>query len=252
MLIDMNVSCGHWPFQRFATDSLESLSSHLSSTGIQQALVSPVEAALHPDPDEYNGPLLAALSGQKQLIPVPVLNPSLRGWQDRLRDYTGKHGIRAVKVMPNYHLYGLAEDCAQELGHTLNETGTPLLVQIRLEDERNQYPALQIAGVPVDDVCAFARQWPALRIACLCPFLPEAVKLAQGAPNISVDLACVETLDTVASLLDRVPAGRVLFGSHTPFLYTRASVAKLEAARVSADILEDIRHRNASKLLGES
>ncbi len=251
MLIDINVTSGHWPFQRFAVQTPEALHAHLTSTGITHALVSPVEAALHPDPDEYNHPLLKALSGHACLRPVPVLNPSLPGWQDRLQEYTGRYQVRAVRIMPNYHLYDLEQDCAQELADRLNAAGIPLLVQLRLEDERNQYAALKIAGVPVESVCTLANRWPALRVVCLCPFMGEAEQLVQEAPNTWVDLACVESLDTLASLLAAVPAHRVLFGSHTPFLYTRAGMAKLETANVSPDALEAVRCTNALRLFGE-
>ena len=67
-------------------------------------------------------------------------------------------------------------------------------------------------------------------------YIPIAPHCASGpaltAANIHVDLSFVERLDTVAALLAEVPARQVLFGSHTPFLYTRAAVMKLRTAAV--------------------
>ncbi|MFH1567710.1 MAG: hypothetical protein ABIL09_06875, partial [Gemmatimonadota bacterium] len=144
MLIDVNVSLGHWPFQKLRPQTAGELAAHLAAEGIDRALVSPVEAALHPDPHEYNEPLLEQVAGEPRLRPVPVINPALPGWRGRLAAY-GDAGVPAVKVHPNYHLYSLDHPEMGALGAALSERGLPLLLQMRLEDERNQYAALQIA-----------------------------------------------------------------------------------------------------------
>ena len=158
--------------------------------------------------------------------------------------------MRAVKVHPNYHLYDLAGECGQALAASLSERDLPLLVQMRVEDERNQYPPLQISGVPVEQVQELATAHPELPIICLCAYLPEAVQLAQSAGRVLVDVAFVETLDTIAGFLERgVPAERVVFGSHTPFLYTRAARMKLDCARADGLDTEAIGGGTAAALL---
>jgi len=37
-------------------------------------------------------------------------------------------------------------------------------------------------------------------------------------------------MNTVAALLKEIPASRVLFGSHTPFLYTESALLKIQYA----------------------
>lgn len=251
MLIDVNVSLGHWPFQKLAPQSAGDLAAHLASEGIDRALVSPVEAILHPDPHEYNAPLMEALDEVPSLWSAPVINPSLPGWEERLEEYAAA-GARAVKVHPNYHLYDLSGDCAGALASELEARGMPLLVQMRVEDERNQYAPLQIAGVPVEQVKDLAAKHPELAIVCLCPYLPEAVELATCEGRVYVDLAFVETLDTVAALLEQgVPAERVVLGSHTPFLYTRAARMKLDCASVPEATVAAIAGGTVQALLGQ-
>ena len=250
MLIDVNVSLGHWPFQKFALDSAAKLTAHLQAEGIDRALVSPVETAFHPDPHEYNIPLFAALAPHPELLPVPVLNPSLPNWEERLAEYTGEHTIRAVKSLPNYHLYTLDDPQVDRFAESLLECGQTLLLQIRLEDERNQYPPLKIEGVPVDSIIELAQRFPRLPIVCLCPYMAEVAPLIEGSANIHIDLAFVETLNTVATLLEQAPADRVLFGSHTPFLYTRAARMKLDHAEIPPASLTAISSGNAQRLFG--
>ena len=40
-----------------------------------------------------------------------------------------------------------------------------------------------------------------------------------------------ESFKTLPTLLNEIPAERVLFGSYTPFFYTASAVAKLDALR---------------------
>lgn len=252
MLIDVDVSLGRWPFQKFTLDSAAKLAAHLRTEGIDRALVSALETAFHPDPHEYNVPLFAALSPHPEFLPVPVLNPSLPNWEERLDEYVESHTIRAVKIFPNYHLYALDNPQVDRFAESLSERELTLLLQIRLEDERNQYPPLEIQGVPVDSITDLARRIPRLSIVCLCPYMAEVVPLIEGSDNIHIDLAFVEALNTVATLLELVPADRVLFGSHTPFLYTRAACMKLDHAEIPAASLESISSGNAQRLFGNT
>jgi len=249
MLIDVDVATGHWPFQRLAFSDLPDLAGLLTGTGIQQALVWAVETALAPDPDQYNVPLLAELAAEGPLWPVPVVDPSLPGWQDRLSAYRRHPRVRAIKILPNYHRYSLDHPAVDELADILVEEDVPLFVQMRVEDERNQYPALRIAGVDAAEASALAQRRPALRMACLCPYLQEALDLVAAADNVWIDLAMAETLDTLIHLLEHVPAERVLFGSHTPFLYTGAALAKLRDGEVPASARAAVAGTNAEALL---
>jgi predicted TIM-barrel fold metal-dependent hydrolase len=64
-----------------------------------------------------------------------------------------------------------------------------------------------------------------------------------------VDISFVETLNTVSALLKEIPATRVLFGSHTPFLYTRSAIMKIKAAEISQEDLDAITYGNAQRLI---
>ncbi|MFC1525731.1 amidohydrolase family protein [Candidatus Latescibacterota bacterium] len=247
-MIDVNTWLGHWPFQDFAVSTGEALARHLAAEGIDHALVSPVEAALHPDPHLCNRRLWDTVARCPQLEIAPVINPSLPGWEVHLSELT-RRGARAVRVLPNYHQYELTDTCAQRLADAMRRSRQVLLVQMRLEDERNQYAPLQIAGVPVERVGKLAALFPDLRIVCLCPYLAEVEQLAAAPGNVHVDLSYTETLSTVAALLERIEVERVLFGSHTPFLYTRAARAKVEAAEVDESAVAAISEGNAERLL---
>jgi predicted TIM-barrel fold metal-dependent hydrolase len=50
-------------------------------------------------------------------------------------------------------------------------------------------------------------------------------------------------------LLEYLPVSRLYFGSHTPFLYTRASAMKLRQAPIDESIRQQVSSGNAERLL---
>lgn len=249
MLIDVNVSLGRWPFQRFVPATPKKLAEHLKAEGISSAFVSAIEAVFYPDPDVYNKLLRRRLGPHSNLMPVIVVNPALANWREALKVHLGSPQVKAVKIVPNYHNYSLARRSAAELMDELTARKIPLLIQMRIEDERNQYPLLKVAGVDYKGIIKLANRFQGLPIICLCPYFREAIPLVKETTNIYVDISFVEKLDTVASLLKEIKSERVLFGSHTPFLYTRSAVMKIKEARIAKRDFNALAFRNACRLL---
>lgn len=245
MIIDCNVGFGRWPFARFAEDTPAKLDRLLASDGIGTALVSSAEAILYEEPEECNADLARRLGRYPRFVCVPVANPRVSS----AASIVARPGLKAVKLIPNYHGYSLRDDRAVALCEKAAARGIPVLVQMRVEDERSHYELLKVPGVPVDDIIALAGRVPALAVVALCPYFGEAVRLAQAA-NVYVDISFVETLDTLGQLRAGVPAGKVLFGSHAPWLYPRAAVAKLELSTVGDADREATGWRTASRLFG--
>jgi predicted TIM-barrel fold metal-dependent hydrolase len=121
-----------------------------------------------------------------------------------------------------------------------------------MEDERTHHPLCKIPSLSVPSIVEVARRFSGLAVVALCPLYHEAVELAKGPANLRFDLAYVERMRTVPSLLAEVPEERVLFGSHTPFLQTRAAVMKTRAPSVPRDARRAIESGNARAILGRA
>ena len=249
MLIDVNVSFGHWPFQKFLLDTPGKLARHLNSEGISLALVSSIESVFYPDPDIYNELLWRKLKPYPFLMPIMTINPTLSNWKEILKKYVNFRKIKAIKILPNYYNYSLSSKSVNELMNELAERKIPLIAQIRLEDERNQYPLLKVKGVEIKEIIKLANRFPQIPILCLCPYFSEAVSLVKETSNIYVDISFVETLNTISALLKEIPASRILFGSHTPFLYTRSAIMKIKSANIPKRDSEAIVFANTCYLL---
>ena len=68
-----------------------------------------------------------------------TVNPKVPGWREDLEYEIEHFHICAVKVFPCIHGYRLEDDIFWELVNVLEEKHIPIMVALRLEDERNTY-----------------------------------------------------------------------------------------------------------------
>jgi predicted TIM-barrel fold metal-dependent hydrolase len=244
VIVDCNVSLGRWPFAKPTVETGQQLDAHLRRHGIDRALVSSADAVLAPEPEECNERLRAALGGFPSLIPVPVLNPRVASAASIMETA----GLRALKLIPNYHGYSLADPRALDVCREAARRAVPVMVQMRMEDERGHYEFLKMPGVTTDEITALAAAVPGLSVIALCPYFAEAVVLAK-VPGVFVEISFTELPDTLAQLCAAVPASAILFGSHSPLYYTGAAVAKLASAEIGEKERQDIASGNALRIL---
>ena len=230
MLIDINVSYGNWPFQHWESLPLQDLADHLQREGIKKAYVSHLGGVFNPDADPFNRELLAEAKQLPIVTPVPVVNPLWPAWKGQLSAYGQVEG---VKIYPAYHGYSLTSPVMDPLMAYVIQHDIQLLIQMRVEDERMQHHALQVAGVPVDEVIQLHRRYPEMAFICLNTYLPEAERLGRETTSVGVDTSFCEWLFTMERLTVAMPAERIFFGSHTPFLYTKAGIMKVTHSRLS-------------------
>ncbi|QYM78001.1 amidohydrolase family protein [Horticoccus luteus] len=249
-LIDTNVHLGPWPFSFLPEFNAPQLAAHLAAEGIDRALVSPLPAALAPDPLPANRTLFAAVRRTPTLLPLPVVNPALAHWREQL-DATATGPLRAIKLLPPYHNYRpeaprfaafFAEVAARHL---------KVVVETRLEDDRHRYHGLSVKALTAKQLAPFLQRYPDLRPLVLGLGLPELRELAQQKLTaFSFDTAFVEWTDSIATLAKEFSTDRVMFGSHAPFLVARASLAKLTTAQLPAAVRRAFSSRNAEKFFG--
>jgi hypothetical protein len=249
MFVDVNTAVGRWPFSDAQSMTPPRLSSLLARAGVDLALTSSLEAIFHEDPEEDNRRLFRQLRGQKRLLPVPILNPQLADWRASATKWADR--AAAVKILPSYHAYSLAHANVAGLAAELITRRRPLLVQMRMEDERVQAPAFRVPAVPVADVVALAERFPQLSIVALGTYIAEANSLLEQSPGVRVDVSFLDGLDTVGVLLrkHRAFAKRLLLGSHMPLFYVESALLKVQTAEVTEAVRQAILGGNACRLL---
>jgi len=246
-MIDVNVSLGRWPFQRFLFDAARPLARHLKTCGIRKALVAATESVLYPDPDVYDEKCFEQIREVPGLLPVKTVNPVLATWRTSLCDFADRYELKAIKLYPNYHRYSLDDPMVNELAKTAIKLKLPVMVAVRVEDERQQYPLMQVPGVPLAAIAKFATAHPRARVIALNSYFHEIIA-AEDRRNLYFDIAFAEITDTLRALTEHMPARRLLFGSQTPFLTTKAAAMKVELANIPQAGRERIAEGNAVPL----
>lgn len=244
-MIDCHTAIGHWPFQRLEPRTARELSNHLAQRGIHTALTVSLEAVLLRDTLHDNRRLAEACEPFASLLPVPTLHPGLGGSVTELEALAPA----AVRLLPNYHGYSLLDPLVQPLLRYLESRGLPLLVPLRLEDERSHHPVCPVPPVPAGEVAAMARDYPGLAVICSCAKLAEAVEVTQSGANILTDFAFIDSPNALATVIRKIPARQIVFGSHTPVLVTESNLMKMQYAEAGKTEWELIAEGNARRIL---
>lgn len=252
-LVDTNVTLGRWPFRRTVLDETPALVGKLREGGVTEAWAGHFDALLHRDLTAVNNRLAAecARHGDGLLQPVGTVNPALPGWEDELRRCADVHGMRILRLHPNYHGYTLADPPAARLLELAAEHG--LLVQIALimEEGRTIHPLVKVPPVDPAPLPELVKPFPRLRVQLLNAFrtLRGLQLKALAARGIAFEIAMLEGMEGLARLTGEIPAERICFGSHAPFFYFESAKLKLRESVLGDQQSQAIRAGNARALL---
>src|SRR4051794_19252925 len=106
---DSSAFIGEWPFRRLADTTPVSLERRMRREGIERAYVSPLTGLFDTDPQPANAAWGASLHNYPFFRFVPVLNPTLPGWERSLRACRENWSAAGVRLHPNYHGYSPAD-----------------------------------------------------------------------------------------------------------------------------------------------
>lgn len=245
MITDVNISWGNWPFQSFRFATPSEMKDFLKKNGISGGLVRSAEAAFSPDLEECNRKLFSEFDGKDGFIPVPTVNPYYSEWMKLL----DSRNFPVFAIYPSFHDYSVLSEEFTELAGAVAVKSGVLLIVVRQEDERGHHKLCKVPAVPVSEINILARKFPALKIIALNCYFGEIKILLDGVTNVFSDIAFAETHNTISAILEFADPGQIVFGSHTPFLYTAASLMKFKDAVVGEKITRSISSENAERIL---
>jgi predicted TIM-barrel fold metal-dependent hydrolase len=252
-MIDVNVYLHHWPFRRLPADEPEALVAKLRAAGVTQAWCGSFEALLHRDVAGVNTRLASDCRkfGSGLLEPFGTVNPTLPDWPDDLCRCRELHGMRGIRLHPNYHGYKLDDPRCGELLAAAAEHKLIVQVTAMMEDERTQHPLVQVPHVDASPLVAQLQQHGDLRVVLLNGFRNAKVdvvdKLA-ATRRCWFDIASKEGVAGVESLVKQVGYDRVLFGSHAPLFIHESALLKLKESPLAGMQLAAIARGNAEEL----
>ncbi|MCC9607304.1 amidohydrolase [Blastopirellula sp. JC732] len=252
--IDVNVYVSRWPFRRLRYDTPGELTSLLRRHGITQAWTGSFDGVFHKDIGAVNRRLVETCGkqGDGLLAPFGSINPLLPEWQDELRLCAEQYKMPGIRLHPGYHGYDLKTPAFAELLKQAAERN--LIVQLCgwLEDPRTQPALMRVPTVDLTPLTELAAANPDAKIVLI-----NGVNLVGGKaqaellslPNVSSDIAQLETSEGITKLMKVMPAERILFGSYSPMFYFEAARLKLLESVLTAEQETAIRSASAQTLL---
>lgn len=253
-IIDTNVSLFQWPFRQLPLEDTQTLVNKLQGLGMEQAWAGSYEGILHRDITSVNQRLVVECRPFPQLVPIGSINPTLPDWEQDLQQCSEKHQMPGIRLHPNYHGYTLNDPRLLTLLQQATAAGLFVQLAVSLEDIRTQHQSLQVADVELSPLSELAEKVPGLRLQLLnAKPRPDLINKLSQVPGIFFDTARVESTDGVPALMERLPAGRVLFGTHAPFLIPEAALVRVhESSILDTAALNSVLADNATQFLAVS
>lgn len=249
-LTDCNVSLGHYPFRALEAENVETFATRLRQRGVTEAWAGAFEGLLRRDVAAVNRTLAESCGQQSGLLrPCGTVNLALPDWQEDVKRCAEEHGMRVIRLQPNYHGYTLDAPAFRELlGLAVKHR---LLVQVvaQLEDERTQNPAVRVAPVDLKPLAALMQEMREARVMLLNANAAMVLRHLQDCPNVWLDFAMVEGVGGVETLLSTWPQERLVFGSFAPVFYWEAARLKMQESALSDAQVKAVTWANAAGLV---
>ncbi|MCA9130225.1 MAG: amidohydrolase family protein [Planctomycetales bacterium] len=252
-IVDTNVSLFHWPFRRLPLDETAALVEKLQSLGVTEAWASSFEALLHRDMAGVNQRLADECQKYSMLVPVGAINLNLPNWDSDFELCITEHSMPGIRLFPSYHLYRLDDRRCIRLFEMAVRANCFVQIVATLEDERTQHSRLMTANVDLGPLPTVVQQVPGLRVQILNERPRGGVLDALSAQGrVYFDTARVESTDGVPELVKQLSSGRVLYGSHAPFLVPEAALIRTqESSRLNRETLRTVLSSNARAFMGQ-
>lgn len=225
----------------------------MARTDVAQALAIPLQAVFYKDCLDGVLEMIDDIGADRQdLLPSAIVNPAFPGWERDLDQMVGELGCVGCCVLPNYHGYSLYDACAGALAAHLTRLGLPMLIFVRLWDERSHHARMQVPAVPVDDVSYVLKTFPDLRVAVCNAILPsEGVALASALADRAPALltASYKSLQLAESVA-QIGAAHLAYGSGAPLYYPESALLQVLDADIDEQARSAILGQNARAFLG--
>jgi len=245
VIVDVNAFLGLWPFRPLGHSGIDGLERLMGRSGISHALVSPFESLFYRDNAVANG-FLRELGGLKSMCPIAAINPSLPDVGDFLRGMDGLRAIKGLKLHPDYHGYDLNDDSAKAAFDFAEERGLPVIIPLRIQDERLHPKFAMVPPTPAKALIEVARLYPKVNVlACNARSDELGDALGNNLSNLHAVVSWVQEEGFVASAVREHGCDRLMWGSNMPLQYPEPTLEQIRKADVGSGEKERILAGNA-------
>jgi len=244
--MDVNFATGSWPFR--VLPKLDS--DALKQRGITQAITGSLQALLTRDIAAVNARLASACKQSGGvMLPAGTLHPHLPAWREDLRRCREEHGMKVIRLHPNYHGYQLDKPLFAEMLDAILEAGLAVQITAQMEDQRTQHPLVQVAPVDLKPLHELLQARPKARVMVLNANAAMITTALRGCTSLWLDCAMIEGVGGLENTLKAWSAEKLCLGTHSPFFYPESSLLKLVESELSEAQMSSLTVANAKTFL---
>jgi Predicted metal-dependent hydrolase of the TIM-barrel fold len=248
--VDVNCLLGNWPFRKLYKNTFEDLLSVHQKNGFKYGYVSSLNSIFYNDPFEGDQELHEIIkeTAYKHIL---TINPLLPAFEQDIRKGLELFDIKGVRIYPCYHNYKLECKEVDDLCSILLHLGLPLVLTMRLEDERMNY--LITPNTPsIEEISCFLEKHPenTVLLINIRYHEVEAIKeIINRRNNLYIDTSGLkDLLFVIEKLLEFLNADRLVYGSLHPLYCLKSTLLLVEKAQIDEAIIKKILETNAAFL----
>jgi hypothetical protein len=252
LILDINAFLGTWPFRKLRYSGIEGLNYLIARAGVNRALVSPFESLFYKSNDSANC-CLQEIEGSSALIPVAAINPTLPNVQSYLRDLIAQKRVRAFKLHPDYHGYGLNDDLARPIYRAAEDSAMPVIVPLRMSDERSHHWAAKVPPTPAGEVTEAAKHHSGVKFIVCNARSDEATVVLKGgttSEKLYLAISWAQMEGFIASAVNRYGPDKIMWGSNMPLHYPETTLAQIKNADITTEARDMILSGNPKAVFG--
>jgi len=261
--VDTNVTIGSFPFRTFKYDGTAAIARKLKAHHIGEAWTGSFESLFHKNIDAVNRSLAQECNthGDGLLIPFGTVNPAFPDWEEDLRRCAEVYGMPGIRLYPGYHGYTLTDE---SFGRFIRQAiDWDLLVQIAIGvvDPRMEHPLVESEAVNPLPLIDLLKREETARIQLLFPFYhvrTDRLEQMVRKTEVMFDISNLDATGSLRMALDgdhiyapglKIPAGRLVMGSHMPWFPLENVLFKFMESPLSSDEAGAILAGNAHRLM---
>jgi predicted TIM-barrel fold metal-dependent hydrolase len=165
----------------------------------------------------------------------------------RCRD---QHGIKVIRVHPGCHGYALSDAVFEELLGEATRAGLALQLVAQIEDVRTQHPFWRTRAVDLAPLSGLLERHPQARVMVLNANAAMFSTALRECSSVWADLAMLEGVGGVETLLQSWPREKLCLGTHAPFFYPEAGLLKIAESALAEELEAQVTASNARRFLG--
>jgi Predicted metal-dependent hydrolase of the TIM-barrel fold len=216
--------------------------------GIETGYVSSMDSIFYNDPFEGELDLHEMLRGTAYNH-ILTVNPLLPCFDEDIRKGVDAFNIKGVRIYPCYHNYQLDSPAVARLCAVLRGYGLPLLLTIRIEDDRLNY-LIQPRRINVPDelltFCASVGDLPVLIMSLSFGELLYCRDDLLQRKNLYVDTSGIKApLESVELLVREIGDEKIVYGSAYPIYALKSTLYEVTMSELPQQSKERILYQNA-------